>query len=132
MVQNIVVQTNRELLEPMFRSLKSDNMIHELCLALEGQIYLPQDFIISKGEVGDEMYFIVEGSVHVIAGDKMTIVKTLNKGQYFGEIAIFFSTKRVAYVQAATFCLVNRLKKKDLDKITDSFPQIAEDLARQG
>jgi CRP-like cAMP-binding protein len=41
---------------------------------------LPQDFIISKGEVGDEMYFIVEGSVHVIAGDKITIVKTLNKG----------------------------------------------------
>ena len=74
----------------MFKSFNSDNMIRELCLALEGQIYLPLDYIITKDEVGDEMYFIVEGTVHVIAADKMTIVKKLNKGQYFGEIAIFF------------------------------------------
>jgi CRP-like cAMP-binding protein len=44
------------------------------------------------------MYFIVEGSVHVIAADKITVVKTLSQGDYFGEIAILFPSKRVAYV----------------------------------
>jgi len=33
-------------------------------------IYLPQDFIIEKGTVGEEMYFLVEGLVMIIAGDK--------------------------------------------------------------
>jgi hypothetical protein len=34
MVQNIIVQTNKQLLEPMFKTLKSDNMIRDLCLVL--------------------------------------------------------------------------------------------------
>ena len=38
------------------------------------------------------MYFILEGTVHVIGGDKSTVIKTLTKGNYFGEIAIFMKT----------------------------------------
>jgi voltage-gated potassium channel len=82
----------------MFKDFGSENLIKDLCLALTGQIYLPQDYIILKDTIGAEMYFIVEGSVHVIATDKITVVKTLSKGDYFGEIAILFSSKRVAYV----------------------------------
>lgn len=62
------------------------------------QIFLPDDYIINKGEVGEEMYFIMKGEVLIIASDKQTIVAKLKKGQYFGEIAIYFSTKRTSYV----------------------------------
>lgn len=72
----------------MFKDFGSENLIKDLCLALTGQIYLPQDYIILKDTIGAEMYFIVEGSVHVIAADKITVAKTLSKGDYFGEIAI--------------------------------------------
>lgn len=82
----------------MFNDFGSENFMKELCLALTGHIYLPQDYIILKDTIGAEMYFIVEGSVHVIAADKITVVKTLSKGEYFGEIAILFPLKRVAYV----------------------------------
>ena len=82
----------------MFKDFGSENLIKELSLALIGQIFLPQDYIIIKDTIGNEMFFIVEGSVHVIAADKITVAKTLSKGDYFGEIAIFFKSKRVAYV----------------------------------
>jgi len=63
----------------MFKDFGSENLIKDLCLALTGQIYLPQDYIILKDTIGAEMYFIVEGSVHVIAADKITVAKTLSK-----------------------------------------------------
>ena len=75
------------------------------------------------------MYFIIDGEVKVIAADKQTIVTKLGKGQYFGEIAIFLSTKRTSYVQAETFCILNSLKKCDLDEIVKSYPLVAKDIA---
>ena len=52
-------------------------------------IYLPGDFITYKGDVGEEMYFIAEGSVQELADDKQTILESLEKGSFFGEKALF-------------------------------------------
>ena len=78
---------------------------------------MPGDYIIQKDQIGEEMYFIQEGTVHVIGGDKSTVLKKLTKGSYFGEIAIFMKTRRMAYVQAKTFCIISILKKPDIDNI---------------
>ena len=77
------------------------------------------------------MYFIVQGHVCILAGDKQTVVARLSKGQYFGEIAIFFSIRRTSYVQSETFTIVNTLKKTDLDKIVKSFPLVAKDIQQE-
>ena len=63
------------------------------------------------------MYFIVEGRVFIIAADKATVLNTLSKGRFFGEIAIFLETKRISFVQAETFCIISILRKADLDRI---------------
>ena len=72
------------------------------------------------------MYFIVEGSVQIIAADKETVLKVLTKGNYFGEIAIFMHTKRISYVQAKSFVVVSVLKKAYLDDIVMNFPEVAK------
>ena len=64
--------------------------------------------------------------MHIIAGDKDTVLKTLEKGSYFGEIALFMHTKRISYVQAKTYCIVSMLKKTDIDVIILSFPNVAK------
>mmetsp|Transcript_9007 Transcript_9007/g.12274 ORF Transcript_9007/g.12274 Transcript_9007/m.12274 type:complete len:128 (-) Transcript_9007:866-1249(-) len=115
----------------MFSDFGSENLIKELSTVLQAHAYLPSDYIINKGELGEEMYFIVDGEVKVIAGDKQTVVAKLFKGQYFGEIAIFLSTKRTSYVQADTFCILNSLKKTDLDVIVKSYPLVAQDIAKK-
>jgi CPA1 family monovalent cation:H+ antiporter len=55
---------------------------------LESQIFLPGDYIIYKGDIGDEMYFIAEGSVFLLTEDKQVVTSRLGKGGFFGEIAI--------------------------------------------
>jgi len=71
------------------------------------------------------MYFIIEGVVQVIAGDKTTVLKNLGKGDYFGEMAIFLRSKRSAYVQAKTFCIISILQRDDIDEIIKSYPLVA-------
>ena len=115
----------------MFQDFGSENLIKELSTVLATRVYLPGDYIINKGEIGEEMYFIVDGTVLIIAADKQTVVTKLKKGQYFGEIAIFFQTKRTSYVQADTFCILNSLKKRDLDEIVKSYPMVAKDIAEK-
>jgi len=54
----------------MFYQFKSENLIRELASVLENTIFLPGDYIIHKGDIGNEMYFIVQGRVFIIAADK--------------------------------------------------------------
>lgn len=98
LVREIMYITSKDILMPMFKGFKSENLIKELCCALQNTIYMPGDYIIIKDQIGEEMYFIIEGTVQVIAGDKTTVITTLTKGSYFGEIAIFMRIKRIAYV----------------------------------
>ena len=130
--KEVVYHCTRELLEPMFKKLGSENLIKDLSSVLGQAIYLPGDFIILKGDIGEEMYFIAEGSVYILAADKRTVLNTLSRGSYFGEMAIFLdSNKRTAYVQAETFCNILILSKKDVDKISENYPSVAEDIKKE-
>ena len=130
--KEVVYHCTRELLEPMFKKLGSENLIKDLSSVLSQAIYLPGDFIILKGDIGEEMYFIAEGSVYILAADKRTVLNTLSRGSYFGEMAIFLdSNKRTAYVQAETFCNILILSKRDVDKISENYPSVAEDIKKE-
>jgi CRP-like cAMP-binding protein len=61
----------------------------------------------------------------------MTVLKTLGKGNFFGEIAIFMKTKRMAYVAAKTPCIIGILKKSDIDKIILSFPKLGQEFFKE-
>ena len=64
----------------MFSDFGSENLIKELSTVLHTHVYLPGDYIINKGEIGEQMYFIVDGEVLIIAADKQTVVTKLKKG----------------------------------------------------
>ena len=109
---------------PMFGKFNSENFIKEICLYLEHVIFLPDCFIVIKGEIGEEMYFIAEGSVNVIAEDKKSVLKTLNKGDFFGEIALFMNTTRTTFVKSVSYCSIFMLRKKHIDNILLTYRSI--------
>jgi CRP-like cAMP-binding protein len=127
LLREIMYITQKDILIPMFKDFKSENLIKELSYVLQNTIYMPGDYIILKDQMGEEMYFIIEGTVQVIAGDKSTVLTTLTTGNYFGEVAIFMRSKRIAYVQAKTFCIMSILKKQDIEQIILSFPSLASE-----
>jgi len=131
LLKEVIYYSSRDLLSPMFSQFRSENLIRELASALDNVIFLPGDYIIYKDDIGEEMYFIVEGKVFIIAADKHTVLNTLSTGRFFGEIAIFLETKRISYVQAETFCIISILRKADLDRIILSFPRVADEFKRE-
>ena len=60
----------------------------------------------------------------MVAADKLTVIATLTKGKFFGEIAIFMDTKRTTNVKSETYCSIYVLMKSDIDLILKSYREI--------
>ena len=55
---------------------------------LNSEIYMPADYVICRGEIGEEMFFIAEGSLLILTKSLRVKMKKL-KGEYVGELALF-------------------------------------------
>jgi voltage-gated potassium channel len=65
---------------------------------LEQTFHSPNEYIIRKGDAGEEMFIIGHGEVQVTQGEKT--LAELKSGQFFGEIALIEDTIRTADVQS--------------------------------
>nr|XP_030703807.1 cyclic nucleotide-gated cation channel beta-1 [Globicephala melas] len=62
-------------------------MIFDMLKRLRSVVYLPNDYVCKKGEIGREMYIIQAGQVQVLGGpDGKSVLVTLKAGSVFGEI----------------------------------------------
>ncbi|KAI5710245.1 hypothetical protein M8J75_006973 [Diaphorina citri] len=87
---------------PMLKSLQSYERMN-LADALIPQIVEPGTRIIKQGDVADGMYFVEEGTVRITIfadnGQEVEI-KKVDKGGYFGELALVTHKPRAASVYA--------------------------------
>ncbi len=67
-----------------------------------GKVYRDGEIIVRQGEVGDCMYVVQEGTVEVFEErqGKEVLLRILEEGQFFGEMAIFDRQVRSATVRA--------------------------------
>ncbi len=82
--------------------------------------------IIRQGQAGHSMFLIARGiaNVQIDDGEKTNRVATLYSGDFFGESALLHSTPRNATAIAATPCSLYELKRVDLDRICELYPDI--------
>jgi glucose-6-phosphate 1-dehydrogenase len=116
---------NRDVLErvPLFAECDAI-FLQNLALKLQPVVVQPGDFIIRKGELGQEMYIINRGQVDVIADDG-TVIATLSDGNFFGEMGLLLSRPRTASVQATADCDLFMLVQDDFRKALRDRPQFA-------
>ena len=84
----------------MFKDLQT-SVTHDIVLCLERHIYIPGEKVVSKGEIGEEMFIISYGRLHVDLGATMIY---LGQGDYLGEQALLTSGKRNADVVCDSHC----------------------------
>jgi cAMP-dependent protein kinase regulator len=90
----------------LFRTLTDSDLANVRAWARTGQ-YEAGEVIIREGETGDSMYIVLDGSVEVFIVDdegKVLLLATLQRGQYFGELAMIPTGpgRHNANVRAAT------------------------------
>jgi CRP-like cAMP-binding protein len=81
------------------------------------------DYVCSKGEIANHMYFVKKGFVEVIATDRKTVIAYLSEGSYFGEIGCLITGTRSTYVKAKTSCIFLSITKEELLKTLANFPE---------
>lgn len=98
--------------------------------------YESGDIVFKQGDRGDTLYMIVEGQVDVILenrgpkGTEREIIKTLSKGDYFGEMALIYNHRRSATIQCKTPTDLLAINKKDFGYLTGSFHELKDQFAQ--
>jgi hypothetical protein len=107
----------------------SPTVIEMLILHLRTVIYMQDDVLIRKGEVGDWMGFIgSKGSVGVLdpTSQVRKFIRILHKGDYFGEMALLQRAKRSTTAVALSWVQIHVLCRADLDNVKEQYPIQAE------
>ncbi len=91
---------------------------------LEQTFHSPGEYIIKKGDVGDEMFIIGHGEVNVSIGDK--VLAELKAGQFFGEIALLEDTIRTTDVRTKSYCDLYTFKKEDFLEVIQKYPTLGD------
>jgi CRP-like cAMP-binding protein len=84
--------------------------------------------IITAGERGNDMFFIDEGVVLILAADGKSFVNVLGAGAFFGEMGLLFSTRRTSTVQAKIRCKLFRLTREDVEAILRRYPDLSDSI----
>lgn len=89
---------------------------------------MPGEAIIRKDEVGDAMYFIVAGEVEVEIPQKP---RRLRSGDFFGELALLYRTRRTTNVVALSFVELLELDAADLETLLESNQQLRDSITQE-
>ena len=108
---------------PLFLSAP-DTFLAAVGMHLKPQLHQAHDTILTEGEQGKAMYWLVRGSVRVTSRDGESTYAELKPGAFFGAIGILMNIPRTATVTANTRSLVVRLNKEALEKELPKFPDV--------
>lgn len=119
---------------PLFGKL-SDADLDDFASLLE-EVKVPAGTnVITEGDTGSDMYFLIEGNVDIIKttifGDSFICASLGSKdGCVFGEMALLDSDERSATVKARTDCVALRISRNDFDKYAESHPSAGVSLLK--
>lgn len=120
----------RKLLEDiqLFVSLPP-HILHKLALSMEPRSFAPFQNIITQGNPGKDIYFLLHGKVEVIDQVSNAVMAHLSSGAFFGEMA-FLSLAPLRTTTVRTIsnvdCLV--LPEHALDTLCKNYPEIFQNI----
>lgn len=111
---------------PLFSDLADSDLV-AVMQGLKLLTFEPGEIVVSEGEPGDSLFVLASGTVRVYARDdagRSHQVRTLEDGEFFGEISLVTGQARSATVIAATPCELLELHQGSLRVIGEKHPQV--------
>ena len=95
--------------------------------------YSAGETIFSQGDLGTEMYIILEGEVHIIKhiANESHVLSRLEKGDFFGEMALLESAPRTADAIAQSDVKLLTINGARFDEMLRKNPEIAVRIIRK-
>ena len=92
--------------------------------------------VFRQGDVSEDLYLILDGSVSVIVDDaedpeQEMVVSYLNPGEFFGEMGLFGEEHRTANLITRTPCEFGRISYEDFHSVRQQFPDVLYALTTQ-
>jgi hypothetical protein len=114
---------------PLFSGFTKDELV-AVMRGLRLLTFEPGDIILTQGDPGRSVFVLATGVVKAFvkeaSGRRQVMVRTMEEGEFFGEISILSGKPRTATVTAATTCELLELDRESLDRITQTFPHVLE------
>ncbi|MGE3270242.1 MAG: cyclic nucleotide-binding domain-containing protein [Chloroflexota bacterium] len=116
---------------PLFQSLTEANLC-SLAQTVTRRSARAGEILCREGEHGDEMYVVLSGTVtlHKAAGEHETELGRLERGAYFGEMALIGDAPRSATIRAATNLDYLAINRDTLMNVISAFPTVALQIMR--
>ncbi len=90
--------------------------------------FLPGEFIVNAGDLGDSLFFILRGKVDAVLGDKETVYNSILPGDFFGESALIWGTRYSESFRAVDFVDLLQLSRSDYHELDVSAPAFTAEL----
>jgi len=101
-----------------FLAAVDEVFLKQLCSCVVLECFSPRDFIISAGEFGTDLYFLVIGQVRIQAPGSKETLRTLVPGSFFGEMGLLVpDSHRVVDVVALTHGWMLSIGRESLQQI---------------
>ncbi|HUF17662.1 MAG TPA: cyclic nucleotide-binding domain-containing protein, partial [Thermoanaerobaculia bacterium] len=115
-------------MKPVFKTTGKKDPVKEIAVSFSAG-----DFIFRQGDLGSEMYIVLEGEVHLvkkIRGEAIVLSK-LEKGDFFGEMAVIESASRTSDALAHTDARLLSINAARFDDMLRKNPEIALRMIRK-
>jgi CRP-like cAMP-binding protein len=106
---------------PFFAELPSE-AIEEILSVAQPASFEPGSMIVQEGDPADGMYIVVAGTAEVDVGGRFHRLKA---GEFFGEMALITSSKRLATVQATEPVEALKIPAEEFRALLNRRPEIA-------
>jgi CRP-like cAMP-binding protein len=122
---------NRDIAErvPVFQHMGADVYLR-LVQRLGLSTYLPGEFIVKQGDLGDAIFFIKRGKVDAVLPNGVTVFLTLKPGDFFGERSMLFLTRRDASFRAVDFVDLYVMHRPDFTELYVAAPDFIREVQR--
>ncbi|MEN8165012.1 MAG: cyclic nucleotide-binding domain-containing protein [Acidobacteriota bacterium] len=111
---------------PLFQDMTPAEVM-ALVEGLQLRTFEPGEIVVTEGEAGRSMFLLASGIVRVYVRNDQGAnneVRSIDQGDFFGEISLLTGSHRTATITAATACDLLELNRDDLVSIAQEFPQV--------
>ncbi len=108
-------------------TLFDTDALEEVLTSTNLRVYKDGDIIVTEGEDGSSLFFVVDGCVKVFSRGRQgesVFLDELGPGAFFGEVAVLYGKPRTATITACSPTTAIEVTKQEIDRIARDHPQV--------